>query len=157
MPVTIRSLTNADISHCEAINRSLPAWFGLEEGLAEAEGYLRDHDGLIAEVESEAVGYLTFTNLFPESTEISWMAVAQPHHRRGVGRALIRALEERLQYGSLLSVKTLADSHPSQEYAITREFYMAVGFRPQMVFPELWDPHNPCLLMVKTSSISGTG
>lgn len=82
------------------------------------------------------------------------MAVAKSQHRRGTGRLLIRMLEEELPDASLLSVKTLADSHPSPEYASTRAFYLSVGFRPQMVFPELWDPSNPCLLMVKAKSTS---
>lgn len=149
MPVSVRPLTSQDIQFCDAINRSLPDWFGLEEGLDEAAGYLRNHDGLVAQVDGVVAGYLTFAHLFPESTEISWMAVAKVHHRRGIGRALLETLVSRLPSGSLLSVKTLADSHPSAEYAITRRFYEAVGFRPQMVFPDLWDPHNPCLLMVK--------
>lgn len=152
MPITIRTLTPVDISHCTGINRSLPDWFGLEEGLEEAEGYLRDHAGLVAEVDGEIVGYLTYEQLFPKSAEISWMAVAKSQHRRGVGRALIGVLEGRLAGNSLLCVKTLSDAHPSAEYAITRDFYAALGFRRQMVFPELWDPANPCLLMVKVLS-----
>lgn len=150
MPVTIRTLSTDDIPTCGAINRSLPAWFGVDEGLAEADGYLHDHDGLVAVIDGEVAGYLTYTQLFPESTEISWMAVSKAHHRRGIGRALITALEKRLPTGSLLSVKTLADTHPSPEYDTTRAFYISVGFRPQMVFPELWDPSNPCLLMTRT-------
>lgn len=152
MPANVRTLVSEDISRCMAINRSLPDWFGLEEGLEEAEEYLRDHEGLVAEIDGEIVGYLTYAQLFPESTEISWMAVVKAQHRSGVGRSLITALEEELSDASLLSVKTLADSHPSPEYAITRSFYVSVGFRPQMVFPELWDPSNPCLLMVKLVS-----
>lgn len=149
MSLSVRSLTAQDVSACMEINRSLPDWFGLEEGLEEAAGYLNDHEGLIAEVDGEIVGYLTYAQLFSESTEISWMAVAKSQHRRGVGRLLIAALEQELPDASLLSVKTLADTHPSPEYAITRAFYMSLGFRPQMVFPDLWDPSNPCLLMVK--------
>lgn len=152
MPITIRTLRRTDFTACSSINRSLPDWFGLEEGLEEAEGYLREHDGLVAEDGDEIVGYLTYELLFPESAEISWMAVSGAHHRRGIGRLLIAELERRLvqQQVALLSVKTLADSHPSPEYAITRGFYAAMGFRPQMVFPDLWDPSNPCLLMVKS-------
>lgn len=151
MPASVRAIIPADVPYCSAINRSLPAWFGLEEGLEEADGYLRDHAGLVAEIDGDIVGYLTFTHLFTESAEISWMAVAPTHHRNGVGRALMQGLESILPARSLLSVKTLAASHPSPEYAITREFYTAVGFRPQMVFPQLWDPSNPCLLMVKVA------
>lgn len=148
MSHTIRSLVSEDIPHCIEINRSLPEWFGLEEGLAEAEEYLRSHRGLVAEIGGEVVGYLTYTELFPESIEISWMAVSKAHHRRGLGRDLIAALISSRVAGDLVSVKTLADSHPSTEYAITRAFYKSLGFRPQMVFPDLWDPSNPCLLMV---------
>lgn len=154
MPITIRPLKNSDFTACSRINRSLPDWFGLEEGLEEAEGYLREHAGLVAVDGDEIIGYLTYEVIFPESAEISWMAVAKSHHRRGVGRELVAELERLLceQGVHLLSVKTLADSHPSPEYAITRRFYTAMEFRPQMVFPDLWDPANPCLLMVKTLS-----
>ena len=151
MPISIRPLTPEDIVACTAINRSLPAWFGLEEGLEEADGYLRNHAGLVAESGGVVVGYLTYELLFPESAEISWMAISRAHHRHGIGRSLIAHLESILRERNvtLLSVKTLADSHPSPEYAATRAFYSGVGFRQQMAFPDLWDPANPCLLMVK--------
>ncbi len=152
MPITIRSLASSDIDTCLAINRSLPAWFGLEEGLEEAAGYLRNHRGFVAECDGQVVGYLTYERLFETSAEISWMAVDPHHHRRGIGRSLIRALEQELAGVALLSVKTLASSHPSKEYAQTRAFYQSVGFMEQMAFPDLWDPANPCLLMVKVLS-----
>ena len=149
MHVVIRALAAQDVSRCVAINRSLPAWFGLDDGLAEAEEYLRDHHGLVALRGNEIVGYLTWHEHFAGSAEVSWMAVDPGYHRSGVGRRLIAALEALLPTASLLSVKTLADTHPSPEYAATRAFYRTAGFRPQMVFPDLWDPANPCLLMVK--------
>lgn len=151
MRVIVRSLTPEDIPSCTSITRSLPDWFGLEEGLAEAAEYLHTHAGLVAVVDGEVRGYLTWHQPFAESAEISWMAVDKRQHRSGIGRALIAALEQRLPVGSLLSVKTLADTHPSPEYAQTRAFYAALGFRRQMVFPDLWDVSNPCLLMVKTT------
>lgn len=149
MHIVIRALAPEDVSRCVAINRSLPAWFGLEDGLAEAEEYLREHRGLVALREGEIIGYLTWHEHFAGSAEVSWMAVDPGHHRAGVGRGLIARLEALLSSDSLLSVKTLADTHPSPEYAATRSFYRKAGFRPQMVFPDLWDPSNPCLLMVK--------
>ncbi|MCA9833538.1 MAG: GNAT family N-acetyltransferase [Thermomicrobiales bacterium] len=151
MPIIIRSLTSADSTACDAINRSLPDWFGIEEGLAEARGYLHTHRGVVAEIDGSVVGYLTYDQPFPESAEISWMAVAGSHHRAGIGRALVNRLEEVLRADGceLLSVKTLADLHPSPEYAQTRAFYRALGFRRLMVLPDLWDPSNPCLIMAK--------
>jgi len=48
-----------------------------------------------------------------------------------------------------LQVKTLADTVEYEPYARTRAFYSACGFRPLQVFPDLWDPENPALQVVK--------
>jgi len=47
-----------------------------------------------------------------------------------------------------LQVKTLDKSHPDKNYACTRKFYEAMGFRPLECIPELWGKDNPCLIMV---------
>lgn len=80
------------------------------------------------------------------------MAVAPALHRNGVGRALIAAVidDARASRARLLHVKTLADSHPSPEYAQTRAFYCAMGFERLLDLPDLWGPQNPCLLMVRS-------
>lgn len=147
----IRSLRRDDAGACEAIVRGLPDWFGIEEGIAEARGYLNTQEGLVAEEDGRILGFLTFASEFPESAEITWMAVAADAHRQGVGRALVEALvrEVSKQGVRLLLVKTLADAHPSPEYAATRAFYRAMGFLPLMVLPEHWDAANPCLFMVR--------
>jgi len=131
--------------------RALPAWFGIEEGIAEARGYLETQEGFVAEVDGRVAGFLTFASAFLESVEITWMAVSPEHHRRGIGRALTEAVvaEARARGASLLLVKTLAAAHPSPEYARTRAFYAAVGFRRLTVLPDHWGPANPCLLMVR--------
>jgi ribosomal protein S18 acetylase RimI-like enzyme len=147
----IRPLTRDDADRCEAIIRGLPDWFGLEEGIVEARGYLESHDGFVVEEDGEVLGFLTYTSELPESAEITWMAVAAGVHRRGIGRALTDALVSRAAADGreLLLVKTLASSQPSPEYAATRAFYRSVGFVPLAVLPDLWGPANPCLLMVR--------
>ena len=60
-------------------------------------------------------------------------------------------------FRNLLLVKTLADTHPSPEYAATRAFYRSLGFLPLAVLPDLWGPANPCLLMVRPLPLDGTG
>jgi ribosomal protein S18 acetylase RimI-like enzyme len=147
----VRALDQEDADRCEAIVRSLPAWFGIEEGIAEARGCLETQDGFVAEARGRIAGFLTFAAAFPESIEITWMAVSPGHHRRGLGRALIDAVvtEGRRRGATLLLVKTLAETHPSPEYARTRAFYQAVGFQRLTVLPEHWDTANPCLLMVR--------
>jgi hypothetical protein len=46
-------------------------------------------------------------------------------------------------------VKTLGPSSDDSNYAKTRAFYSAMGFRPLEEFKQIWDEHNPCLVMVK--------
>ncbi len=147
----IRSLAPGDADRCEAIIRGLPDWFGLEEGIAEARGYLETQSGFVAEEAGEVLGFLTYASELPESAEITWMAVAAVAHRRGIGRALTDALVSaaRTEGRQLLLVKTLAGAHSSPEYMATRAFYRSMDFLPLAVLPDLWGPANPCLLMVR--------
>lgn len=53
-----------------------------------------------------------------------------------------------------LSVKTLSESRPDEEYDRTRQFYLGIGFIPIEEFKTLWGEHNPCLLLIKEISRS---
>lgn len=149
--VHIVPLEPAHIDACEAIARALPAWFGIEEGLQELRNCLETESGLVALDGEAPIGFLTIATPFPETREIPWMAVAPTHHRQGTGRALIDTLARQAtgEGATILHVKTLADLHPSPEYAQTRAFYHAQGFHRLVVLPELWGPENPCLLLVR--------
>lgn len=111
---------------------------------------LETEAGWVALADEEPIGFLTVSAPFPETREITWMAVAPAWHRHGTGRRLVDQVIEtsRSAGATLLHVKTLADTHPSREYAQTRAFYMALGFQRLVVLPDLWDPANPCLLLV---------
>jgi GNAT superfamily N-acetyltransferase len=149
--VRIVRLESTHIHACEAIARSLPAWFGIEEGLQDMRHCLETEPGLVALDGETITGFITIAAPFPETREITWMAVAPTHHRRGTGRALIDALAHHAisEGATMLHVKTLADLHPSHEYAPTRAFYMSQGFHRLVVLPDLWGPKNPCLLLVR--------
>ena len=92
------------------------------------------------------------------SSEIHLLAVAREHHRRGIGRALMQRAELDLarEGQEYLLVKTLGATHPSPEYAATRRFYQALGYRALQEFAAdtLWSG-NPCLLMVKSLHVVG--
>lgn len=141
-------LNNAAV--CEPILRALPQWFGIESATQE---YIRSTDTLptlIASVDGQAAGFLSIKQHNPYSAEIYVMAVLPQYHRQGIGRALVDAAERHLhdQNVEYFQVKTLGTAHPDPGYAKTRQFYLAVGFRPLEELEDLWGP-NPCLLMVK--------
>ncbi|MDQ3654842.1 MAG: GNAT family N-acetyltransferase [Chloroflexota bacterium] len=143
------SPTHAD--RIDAIARSLPAWFGIEEGLQDLRTCAERGPGLVALHNDTVTGFVTLAQPFPETWEITWMAVAPDHHCHDIGRALIDTVifQARNSGARLLHVKTLADSHPSPEYAQTRAFYHTMGFDRLLVLPDLWGPANPCLLLVR--------
>ena len=152
--LTVRPLQPEDAAACEGVARALPAWFGIEEGLRALRHAAESESGFVATAgdgDDRLLGFVTFARRFPETSEITWMATAPDAHRRGVGRALVTAVERHAREAGahLLLVKTLADLHPSPEYAITRAFYAACGFLRVAVLPEEWDPANPCLLLGK--------
>ncbi|QDG53602.1 GNAT family N-acetyltransferase [Persicimonas caeni] len=139
------------IDACERILRELPAWFGIEEAIVEYVEQIAELPTFLARSRGEIVGFLSVEQHSAAAAEIIVMGVAESHHRRGVGRALVEAAEAHLRDRGVrfLQVKTLSEAHPSPEYARTREFYRAVGFEPLEEFPTLWDERNPCLQMVK--------
>jgi GNAT superfamily N-acetyltransferase len=149
--VTVRVTSGrCDPAAVERLLRALPGWFGIEDSIV---SYVEDAatmDTYLAERDGAVVGALLAVRHFPAAAEIHLMAVAPEQHRRGVGRALVAALEADLTRDGVrfLQVKTLGPSRPNPEYDRTREFYSAVGFTPLEEHPDLW-PGNPCLVMVK--------
>src|SRR5262249_45380835 len=110
----------------------------------------------VAAEERQAVGVLLAVRHFPAAAEIYLMAVDRALQRRGVGRALVDALERDLRADGVqfLQVKTLGPSEPYAAYERTREFYRRMRFEPLEEIVGLW-PGNPCLIMVKTLTLSG--
>jgi GNAT superfamily N-acetyltransferase len=107
---------------------------------------------MVAAYEGERpLGLATLNPQTPATGELHLIAVLQSHHRRGIGAALLARIETLAQEqgARFLTVKTLAPSHPDPGYAATRGFYEKSGFLPLEVFPLLWGPANPCLLMAK--------
>ena len=140
-----------DAAACDAIVASLPEWFGLDVGIRQCASAVRSQPGLVAEVDGAVAGFLTLARPYPGTPEISWLAVHARHRRRGLGRALIVALNDQLRTRGdrLVLVKTLSDrTDPGPEYAETRAFYLAMGFLPVAeldVDPP--DPENPIQLL----------
>ena len=136
---------------CEKILRSLPKWFGIESAILD---YIKDAERMpmfVTIVESEIVGFLSLNFHNKYTAEIHVISVLPQFHRNGAGKELVRAAEKYLSEKGYkyLSVKTLSESRPNEEYDRTRNFYYGVGFLPVEEFKTLWGEHNPCLLLIK--------
>lgn len=138
----------------ERLLRDLPEWFGIEESIRE---YVEDARRLPTYTvrdcgEGRVIGALLVRRHFPSAAEVHLMAVERGWHRRGIGRALLRAAEVDLvdEGVRFLQVKTLSASRPNADYESTRRFYLAQGFLPLEEFPNLWSADNPCLMLVKS-------
>jgi GNAT superfamily N-acetyltransferase len=136
---------------CTPILRALPDWFGLEAAILQ---YASEIDGLptfLAPQGEEVLGFLSLKQHFPYAAEVYVMGVRAEAHRQGLGRRLMEAAQAWLrgQGVEYLQVKTLGPSNPDPNYAKTRLFYGALGFRPLEEFKQIWDEQNPCLILVK--------
>lgn len=152
MSARIERLSPEDAPGCEAVLRALPAWFGLEHAILDYRAAAAEHPTFGTRAPDGSVtSFLTTKRHFASSAEVHCMAVRPELRGQGIGSALLAAAEAWLAEGGVdfLQVKTLSASSPDPGYAETRAFYLAKGFVPLEEFPELWDPHNPCLLLIK--------
>lgn len=136
----------------EDLLRGLPEWFGIEEAVTDYVTRSAALPTYTASLDGGPVGVLVLEQHSDAVAEMYVLAVDRSAHRRGIGRALVAAAEADLARAgtAYLQVKTLGPSHPSPEYAATRDFYTALGYHGLEELPAdtLW-PGNPCLLLVK--------
>ncbi len=127
----------------------LPEWFGVPEYTQEYITACASLPFWAYEIDGEAVGFIARKQTGPVAAELFVTGVKKTHHRKGIGRALFLAMREdaKVRGFQFLQVKTVDEGH-YKEYDETRMFYESLGFQKLEVFPDLWDPHNPCLVMV---------
>ena len=114
------------------ILRALPEWFGIEAAISQ---YASEIDRLPTFLAGSPAGVLGFLSLKLHnlySAEVYVMGVRPESQHSGVGRALMKEAQSWLkQQGcEYLQVKTLGPSDEDLNYAKTRAFYAAMGFRP---------------------------
>jgi len=136
---------------CRRLLVQLPDWFGIPEAVDELVSKADRATAVVAILGGREVGLLTLVRHTEYAAEIDLIAVAPDHHREGIGRSMLDYAERLLARDGVeyLQVKTLADTVEYEPYERTRAFYRACGFRPLQVFPQLWDPENPALQLVK--------
>ncbi len=134
--VQIRSLVAGDAEACDLVVASLPYFFGQPAGVQACAEAVRSQRGWVAETDGEIAGFVTIEARFPETAEITWLAVRADRRRGGLGRMLVeRAAHDASERGaSLLMLETVGPSEPepgvSDGYGGTRAFYARLGFLP---------------------------
>jgi ribosomal protein S18 acetylase RimI-like enzyme len=150
--IEIKEITENRGHVCNDLLRSLPLWFGIEAAIRQ---YVLDVERMPTLVAFEGelpVGFVSLNSHSEWTAEVHVMAIHPRCHRKGIGKALIEACERYLKERGyeFLSVKTISPSSANKEYALTRKFNLAMGFRPVEEFKNLWGEGNPCLLMIKS-------
>jgi GNAT superfamily N-acetyltransferase len=138
-------------AECTAILRCLPEWFGIEEAILQYSSEIRHQPTFLAETSEIVAGFLNLKQHNPYTIEIHVMGIRPEFHRKGIGQALLDEAEKwaKSQGAEYMQVKTLGPSNSDPNYAKTRNFYLAMDFRPLEEFPQIWDENNPCLILVK--------
>jgi ribosomal protein S18 acetylase RimI-like enzyme len=136
---------------CTEILSDLPDWFGIEEANKNYTEKVEILPTFVAKIDSKVVGFMSLLLHSSQSAELYVLGVLQDHHRQGIGKKLLRACESHLREQGVqyVQVKTLAALAKDPNYEKTREFYEGQDYVTLEVFPELWDPHNPCLQLIK--------
>ena len=129
--------------------KDLPEWFGIPESTqAYIEG-AKDLQVWAAYQEGDLLGFVCLSYSSEDCAEIDCLGVKKGHQGRGIGRELIATLESEARKNvDYLQVKTVAQGS-NQDYDRTNVFYRSVGFKKLEIFPQLWDPQNPCQILIK--------
>jgi GNAT superfamily N-acetyltransferase len=148
--LTIRMYTAADMAACLALfDSNTPEFFAPSER-AEFEAYLRAPGGTVLVAEAPEVGVIGVGGFYLRPTDecaasgpvagLAWGMVARAWHRRGVGRALLRARLDALEMLGVaeVSVRTSQYSRGFFERAgFTATRQLSDGFTPGIDLVEL--------------------
>ena len=129
--------------------KDLPEWFGIPESTqAYIEG-AKDLQVWAAYQESDLVGFVSLSYSSEDCAEIDCLGIKKAHQGRGIGSQLLAILEsEARKKVDYLQVKTVAEGS-NKDYDRTNDFYRGLGFKKLEIFPQLWNPQNPCQILIK--------
>ena len=129
--------------------KDLPEWFGIPESTqAYIEG-ITDLQVWAAYQESDLTGFVSLSYSSEDCAEIDCLGVKKAYQGRKIGSQLLATLESKARKKvDYLQVKTMAESS-NKDYDRTNVFYRSVGFKRLEIFPQLWNPQNPCQILIK--------
>ena len=149
-----RHLTAADRRRIEEITRAVGVFHDGEVPIAlevfdGAVGGSPDYTALGAELDGRLAGWICWgpTPCTTGTWDLYWMAVDPALQGAGIGSAIIAEMERRLAGQARLIVVETAGR---PEYAATRGFYQARGYRRAAVIPDFYAPGDDQVVYVKT-------
>ena len=127
----------------------LPEWFGIPESTqAYIEGS-KDLQVWAAYQEGDLLRFVSLSYSSEDCAEIDCLGVKKAYQGRGIGSQLLAILEsEARKKVDYLQVKTVAEGS-NKDYDRTNDFYRGLGFKKLEIFPQLWNPQNPCQILIK--------
>jgi D-alanine-D-alanine ligase len=153
---SLRTLTAADRGRIEEISRAVGLFradeiaVALEVFDAEVAGS-PDYIALGAELDGRLAGWICWgpTPCTLGTFDLYWMAVDPALHGAGVGTALLHAMEARL---AGLARLVVVETAGRPDYAPTRAFYEARGYRAVSRIPDFYAPGDDQVVYVKSLS-----
>jgi ribosomal protein S18 acetylase RimI-like enzyme len=111
----------------------------------------KDYDIVVVEdPEGVVAGYMTWgpTPLAIGAYDLYWMAVSPKAQGRGLGKRLVRWLEDKVAAlgGRLIIIETAG----KPEYEPTRRFYLGLGYREVARIPEYYAPGDDRVIYTKS-------
>lgn len=135
------------------ILNSLSEWFGNPVALEEYVAQVADYPFIGGFDENgDCLGFFSLKIHYETTGEIFVCGIKKGFHGMGIGQSIYREAENFFKVNgcSRIIVKTLSDKVNYEPYEKTRKFYEKIGFIPLITLTEMWDEHNPCLIMLKT-------
>jgi D-alanine-D-alanine ligase len=151
---SLRSLTSADRGWIEEISRAVGLFRAYEIPIAlevfdGAVAGSTDYRALGAEQGGRLAGWICWgpTPCTLGTYDLYWMAVDPALHGAGIGTTLLHAMEQRLAgIARLIVVETAG----RPDYAPTRAFYQARGYRVAARIPDFYAPGDDQVVYVKS-------
>jgi hypothetical protein len=67
---------------CNDILRALPLWFGIESAIVDYVNDVKNMDTWIAEIDGDAVGFISINKHNSHTAEIHVMGIREPYHNK---------------------------------------------------------------------------
>jgi len=157
--VTLRSPVASDRAPIEAILKATGVFFDDEVAVALelfdidfTRPGQTDYVFISADVDGRLAGYACYgpVPMTDRTWDLYWIAVDPALHGKGVGRALLEAMEKDLR--SRGARKVFIETGGREAYLPTRRFYEATGYRVAAVLEEFYRPGDDKFVFVKDLS-----